>query len=80
VPIKSSVYSRAKYNMFAYYSSASAAIAACITSSPGCPFSSMNQQPDYDVEKTALIKELSLLGIKHTPEKLCRLLNNQMAK
>ncbi|KYC42211.1 hypothetical protein WA1_19700 [Scytonema hofmannii PCC 7110] len=33
----------------------------------------MNQQPDYQVEKTALIKELSLLGIKHTPEKIVRI-------
>ncbi|WP_238361126.1 hypothetical protein [Iningainema tapete] len=33
----------------------------------------LNQQPDDEAEKTALMKELSQLGIKHTPEKIVRI-------
>ncbi|MDF5715336.1 MAG: hypothetical protein PUP93_16000 [Rhizonema sp. NSF051] len=33
----------------------------------------MTQQPSSDIEKAALIVELSQAGIKHTPEKIVRI-------
>lgn len=33
----------------------------------------MTQQPDYETQKIALIRELQETGIKHTPEKIIRI-------
>lgn len=40
----------------------------------------MTQQPDFEAQKTALIKELQQSGIKHTPEKILRIAKQNNGK
>lgn len=40
----------------------------------------MTQQPDFEAQKIALIKELQEAGIKHTPEKILRIAKQNNGK